>query len=342
MKVLPAQADSIVKSPPGNLMAALIYGPDAGHVTERVKDLTNAIVDDPTDPFCISNITVTALKNDNLRLADEAASMSLMGGRRVVQIQEATDDLAKIFSGLLETGQQTDAFFIVEASDLGPRSTLRKLFENAKNAAAIACYSDDSSTIKSLVRSVFDGTNITVSDDALSFLTDNLGGDRMVSRSELEKLKLYKGSEAGEVTLSDAISCVGDTANLTLEDLAFAAAGGDLKTVSRLLDRTRQEGIAIITILRAVGRHFQRLHLASGQIANGQSPEQAMKALKPPVFFKRLQSFRLQSRRWSITKLEAVIASITQAETSCKSTGSPDELICGQLLLRITVIGQRL
>ena len=43
MKVLPAQADSIVKSPPGNLMAALIYGPDAGHVTERVKDLTNAI-----------------------------------------------------------------------------------------------------------------------------------------------------------------------------------------------------------------------------------------------------------------------------------------------------------
>ena len=41
--------------------------------------------------------------------------------------------------------------------------------------------------------------------DALQFLRDNLGGDRMVSRSELEKLSLYRGG-GGEISLDDAMA----------------------------------------------------------------------------------------------------------------------------------------
>ena len=60
------------------------------------------------------------------------------------------------------------------------------------------------------------------SPEALAYLAANLGGDRQLTRRELEKLVLYKGDAGGRVELADALACVGDSADLTLDDLAYA------------------------------------------------------------------------------------------------------------------------
>ena len=341
MKISAATADRFAKAPPGGISAVLLYGPDAGLIRERSAHLLNAVVDDPSDPFRIAELTVAALREDQTRLADEAAAMSLTGGRRVVGIRGATDTISDIFEDILQTISADSALIIVESGDLGPRSKLRKQFEGAKNAAAIACYSDDGNAIESLVRDILAHRKLAVSRDAMRYLCDNLGGDRLVSRSELEKLALYMGDGGGEVTLSDAVTCIGDSANMTLDDLAFAAASGDLEQLTRLIDRVRQEGTTAISILRVLTRHFQRLHLASGLIAEGRSPEESMKSVRPPVFFKQANTFRAQCTRWTTSRLETTLDSIGQAEAACKTTGAPSDIICGQLLMRIALIAQR-
>lgn len=341
MKISAATADRFAKAPPAGISAVLLYGPDAGLVRERGAHLLSAVVDDPRDPFRIAELTIAALREDQTRLVDEAAALSLTGGRRVVGIKGATDTIGDVFADFLQTIPADSALIIVEAGDLGPRSKLRKVFEGAENAAAIACYSDDSRAIESLVHETLSGRNLTVSRDALRYLCDNLGGDRLVSRSELEKLALYMGDGGGEVSLSDAVTCIGDSANMTLDDLAFAAASGDLEQLTRLIDRVRQEGTTAISILRVLARHFQRLHLASGLIAEGKAPEEAMKSLRPPVFFKQTNVFRAQCTRWTPGRLETTLDSIGQAEAACKTTGAPSDIICGQLLLRTAVLVQR-
>lgn len=341
MKVSGAAADRFTKAPPEGICAVLLYGPDAGLVRERASNLIIAIVDDPGDPFRLTELTVSALRDDQTILADETAALSLTGGRRVVCVRNATDIIADIFNKLLKTTTADSALVIVEAGDLGPRSKLRKTFEAADNGASIACYSDDGRTIEAVIRETLSARNLTVSPDALQYLRDNLGGDRLVSRSELEKLALYMGNDGGDVTLADAITCIGDTANMTLDDLAFASASGDLSQLTRLIDRVRQEGTASIAILRVLARHFQRLHLASALIESGKSPELAMKSLKPPVFFKQSNAFRSQCIRWPTDLLEATLESIGQAEAACKTTGAPSDEICGQLLLRTAVLAKR-
>ena len=62
---------------------------------------------------------------------------------------------------------------------------------------------------------------------ALSYLLANLGGDRALTRSELDKLVLYVG-KGPRVTLADAAAMVGDSAERTLDDLSHAVAGGDV------------------------------------------------------------------------------------------------------------------
>ena len=51
---------------------------------------------DLRDPFRVAELTAAALAADPARLADEAAQISLMGGRRVVRVREAGDALAQL------------------------------------------------------------------------------------------------------------------------------------------------------------------------------------------------------------------------------------------------------
>ena len=101
------------------------------------------------------------------------------------------------------------------------------------------------------------------------------------------------------------------------------------------------EGASPIAILRAVIRHFQRLHLAAGHLGAGKSPDQAMAALKPPVFFKARDAFRAQLRRWPIDRLARALDMLTEAELDCKSSGPPPNAVCGRALLRIAQAARR-
>ena len=90
-----------------------------------------------------------------------------------------------------------------------------------------------------------------------------------------------------------------------------------------------------VTVLRAVGRHLQRLQLVLGRIAGGEAEEQAIGALRPRLFFKTAQAFRRQLKLWNPARLGEAIARLTQAEIDCKTTGLPDRALCGRALMEI-------
>ena len=85
MKIAPREADRFVQKPDPKAVAILVYGPDAGLVRERIATMTKTVVDDASDPFRITDLTDGDLKGDPARLADEAASIAMLGGRRVVR-----------------------------------------------------------------------------------------------------------------------------------------------------------------------------------------------------------------------------------------------------------------
>ena len=338
MKIAPSGIDAFLRNPRADVAAALVYGADAGMVRERANKLLQAVVEDPSDPFRIAELDGAQLRQDPARLADEAQAMALTGGRRVVRVRDAGDGLTDLFASFLADGRG-DALVIVEAGALARRSRLRKLFEDASNAASVPCYSDEGRGLEALIGETLGARNVAVDAEAMAYLCDNLGVDRMVSRAELEKLALYVGP-GGTASLSAAVACVGDNAAMTLDDIAFATGGGEHHALVRGLARAGQEGATPVGVLRAAARHFQRLHLAAGRIADGETVDAAMRALRPPVFFKRTDDFRAQLQGWSAGRLGAALEVLTEAEIQCKSTGLPAQEVCGQALLRIASAAQ--
>lgn len=335
MKVRPAGADAFVKSPPDGIRAILLYGPDSGLVRERAEAAARAVAGSLSDPFTVVEFTAAALRDDPTRLADEAAAMSLTGGRRVVRLRDAGDAVAQAAADALS--MSGDSLIVVEAGDLPPRSRLRILFEGVEQAAAIACYQDEGKGLDDLVREGLKTAGIDAEREVVSWIAANLGADRMVSRMEIEKLVLYARGKS-QVTLEDAQAVIGDSATVTLDDVVLAAAGGNLEALTVALARARFEGVASVSILRAAGRHLSRLEEAVSSVAGGADPEQALRSLRPPVFFKQQPAFRAQIARWRPQNLTRARAELIQAEIDCKSTGLPDEAVCERALMRIAAM----
>jgi DNA polymerase-3 subunit delta len=337
VKVQGKRVDVFIRQPERDII--LVYGPDDGLVRERADVLVAGAVDDLKDPFRLTVIDGSTVASDPARLVDEAAAMSLGGGRRAVRLRGAGDAVTAACEALL-SAPLGDTLVVVEAGDLGPRSSLRRLFEGADNAAALPCYADSRMDVERLIVESLAAEGIEATREALAYLVSSLGADRAITRGELAKLCLYKG-EPGSLSLEEARAAVGDSGATSLDDLVLAVGGGDMGALEQALNRVFSEGVSEIAVLRAVVRHFQRLHLAVGHVAGGKTADQAMAALKPPIFFKAKAGFQAQLRSWPSDRIARALGMLTEAELACKSSGPPPAAVCGRTLLRIAQAARR-
>ena len=227
--------DRTLSQPPKNLVAALIFGPDQGLVRERAETLIRAVVPDLKDPFLIADLDDGVLTTDPARLFDEAAAIAMLGGRRVVRVRGAGNALAKLFERFLDE-PAGDALIVVEGGDLAKGSGLRRVFDDAQNAASIACYGDSARNLPDIVRDALKALGLSIAPDALVDAASRLGSDHGVTRRELEKLALYAHGQK-QVTLEDVRAVLGDEAEVRAEEALDAAGQGDLKRLDAALER---------------------------------------------------------------------------------------------------------
>jgi DNA polymerase III subunit delta len=302
---------------PGACRVVLLYGDDHGLMHERASMLVRAVAGSVDDPFLVAELT----RDEAGRLADEAASLSLTGGRRVVRLRDATDAATAGVTTILKGAAA--ALVVLEAPSLPARSRLRSVVEAAPDAAAVACYPEEGRTLEETIRTTLADAGVTIERDALVWLSAQLGADRASNRQELEKLALFVGS-GGQVDLDAAQACVGDLAGLSLDDALFAATDGDVAIADRALELALAEGATPVGVLRAALMHLQRMHRARLAVDEGLPASEATKSARPPVFFRRLGAFTRALGLWSSGGLTAAIAALAEAERSCKRTGAPD------------------
>jgi DNA polymerase III subunit delta len=329
-------ADRFVGAPPASLTAALFYGPDQGMVRERAARLAKTVVPDLNDPFRVAELDESVLDSDPARLWDEAAALSMIGGRRVVRVSGAGNGLAKAFERFL-SDPKGDALIVVEAGELAKNAALRRVFEEAGNAAAVACYPDNERDLEEVVRSALKGFGLTIEPDALDYAVARLGSDRGVTRSELEKLALYAMGDK-TVTGAHVAAVMGDESELRMDETFDAAGEGNYAELDRSLTRLWAAGTSPVAVLRQAMGHFQRLLLVRTEADAGSDPRTAMRKLRPPLHFAREASFRGQLSRWTAGRLEEALTHLYEAEALVKTTAVPAEAACGRALLSVAAL----
>jgi DNA polymerase-3 subunit delta len=338
MIVRTGDADHFVKKPPRNLNAALLFGPDQGLVRERAEQLMRTVVADLTDPFRVSDLDDGTLSKDGARLFDEAAAISMTGGRRVVRVRGAGNSLAKLFESFLED-HAGDALVVVEAGDLSKGVGLRRVFEDDDDAAAIACYSDTDRNLADVVRDALKEYGLSIEAEALDDAVSRLGSDRGITRREIEKLALYVHGNKS-VTLRDVEAVMGDEAEARTEEVCDSAGLGDLATLDLALERLWTEDTSPVAILRVAMSHFQKLALVRAHMDRGEPADSAIKRVRPPVHFMRMASFKNQAQHWDQARLAEALDLLLQAEALVKTTAVPAEAASGRALFNVAAMAR--
>jgi DNA polymerase-3 subunit delta len=302
---------------PKQAAGALIYGLDGGQVRQRVSRLADTFLGANADPMSKLELSSEEIEADPARLSDELASMSLMAPKRVIMVRDVDDKILAAIQQALEL-RSKDNFLILYTTDSLSRTKLREWAERSAAIAAVPCYKDEGANLDTLIRDTMRGYGLRIAPDALRYLSSQLGGDRQIILNELEKLSLYVGEEAEEVSLDDAAQVVGENNDRSLDDLSAAVAGDDMKTLCSLSDRLQAEGMVGLILVRALMRYFARLESLSLARASGQSLDAAIEALRPPVFFKAKPALKAHATRWNADMCADAIARLQILELDSK------------------------
>jgi len=335
VKIEPRQVEAFFRKPDPRVRAVLVYGNDDGLVAERGTQLAKTVCEDLKDPFRVIDIAGDALKNDPARLADEFGAMSMMGGRRVIRVRPAGDESAAALENLV-AATAGDALVVLEAGNLTPRSALRALAETESCLAAMPCYRDSTEALEGLVENAVRAAGFGIDPEALDWIVERLGGDRGQTRSEIEKLLLYKSGDTDKtITRDDAVAVLGDTASIGIDDVIAATFDGELVALDRALERVFAEGGNPVQLVRSLQRHADQLHLVSGHAKGGNFEGALFKARSLPRGGPVRQRFERHLRSWPLPRLSQALDRILLAEIDCKTTGLPDEAIARRLCLAL-------
>lgn len=339
--VASAAGDRFAASPPDGIRLFLVYGPDAGAVTERARRL-EAVAVQRGGGDRVLRLGSDELSADPGRLADEAYAASLFGGEPVISLRvlDGRHNVIGPVQPLLERPPEA-AWLIVEAGELAKTSPLRTAFENAGFAAAVSTGAADADGIAALVQSVAAESNVTVAPDALDMLTHILGGDRLATRNELDKLVLYVG-ETGVARVEDVEAVVGETAEIRSGHIIDQSLLGGAEAVEADLLRLKAEGISASGLATQAVRHLIALQAMRINLDRGASADAAVRGAKPPIFFKRQPAVAAALRLWPYSALTRARTLLDQAVSLSRRQSALEFSAVSDALQRIASMARRL
>ena len=330
-----AQVDAYIKSSAKDVDAWLFHGADEGLASELAAKVSKQLAAQQSPPGEVLAIEDADLEADPGRLSLELQTMAMFGGRNVVRVKTSRRLTAAVLKPIL--AGRLEGLLVVEAGMLKADDSLRALFEKNPAAVAIACYADNERDLDALVTSVLRPHGIAISRDARAALIDRLGADRALSRGEIEKLALYAAGRS-EITVEDVDQSVGDASELVIDDIIAAAASGRVHDAVQGCDRAVAAGESVQAVLAAALRHFQRLHRVKFALEAGKSLDDALRLLRPPLFFKQRDNFAADLRTWTAGRLERALQRIGEAQKATRSTGAMEAVIVERLLMELAFL----
>lgn len=326
------QVDAFVARPDAAFPVVLIYGPDAGLVSERAEAIIARSVDDPRDPFSLVQLNGDELSADPARLTDEAQSIPMFGGRRAVRVRAGARNFVPALEALLAVNLR-ECRVVIEAGDLKRNAPLRALCERARNATVIACYADAARDLERLIDDEMRSVGLTITREARAVLLPLLGGDRRASRNEVRKLALYAHGNA-QVTLEDVQAVVGDASGVMLDQALDAAFAGRPQEAELHFSKAVAEGTSPAAVVGAALRQVAQLHKLRLAVDGGLPPSEA---LGQSFFFRRKSSWEQALQAWSTQRLGQAMSHLAAVALAIRQNPPLAESHARAALLRLAI-----
>ena len=338
MKVKEPQIVRALDNPDGTVRLFLLYGPDEAGSRALATRLERAMGPDAER----IDLDGGVLKDDPARLADEAASFSLFGGKRYIRVTGG-DDCTNAVVALLEAETIGNPVVMI-AGALKPTSALMKAALDHPAVMAFQGYRPDGAGLETLAISIGRAYGLRMQPGVAARLGANCLGDRAVLEREIEKLALYldaapdRPREASE----EALAAIGaDIGEADTGRLVNAILNGDLALVTAELTEVDAANDWVPAI-RALQRRIILLARLRSDVDTGKSASAAVASLGKALFFKEVPTVAAQVSRWSSVRLATASARLFASERAIMAKDTAGSVLAAEELIAIARVGQRL
>ncbi|BCP55781.1 DNA polymerase III subunit delta [Kaistia sp. 32K] len=321
------------------IRVVLIHGSDTGLISERAAGFAKTILGKNDDPFALVRLDSSEIAGDPGRLADEANTIALFGGTRAIWVKVSGNRPIQAAVEAVLAAPPQDAWIVLEAGDIKKGVGLRKICENARGAAAIACYADNDAALDRLIDSELQEAKLSIEPDARALLRSLLGADRLASRSEVAKLCLY-ALGTGTIDIDAVRAVVGDAGASATDEAVDAAALGDAAGLDKAFRRILGSGTAAFVVANAALRHFHLLHRIKAAAEDGMPQSTAIERYAGGIFFQRKGKLEQQLRIWTADRLLMALERLDGAIFDSRLKANIADEVIGQALLAVTMLAR--
>ena len=327
----------VVDQPDPAIRFYLFYGPDEAQSRALAARLLNSL---GADKFMVIS---NAVRSDPAILADEAAAIGLFGGKRLIWLEPAGEEIAEGVAALLEAPASESAVVAI-AGALRKTSGLLKLAEAQPNAVAHASYVPEGRDAERMVIELGRTEGLRIRGDVAARIADAAGNDQGIVARELTKLALFVGAspESPKDLEHDALDAVGAALPegdfLKLADLALA---GDLGEVAAELELLSPGGTEAIPVVRALQRRLLMLAPMRSRVDGGERLDAVMASAGKALFWKDKGLVEQLLRRWDSAGLSTVAERAGKLERDLMFSDAPPAEALGEELVAIARVAAR-
>ena len=333
MNIKPEQVEGILKSLPPQIRGVVIYGSNEGMISTLSQQFVKAVSPDVYDAFHVSYLEMSDISSDVGTLYAEYNAQSLMGGRRVVVIKEATNLLTKPLKEMLSSSR-SDSLLVITSSSLKTKDSLAVMAKDESDFYGIGCYDDRDEDIATFASKFMSKNGFSIDNATFQLLCSRLSNDRKISANELDKLITYMGNKKN-IDISDIQTVISDTSASSQEDLCYFVAQGFTEKAVASYNRLVFEGEQPVSLIRTLSYHFMKLLDCAVKMEKGETADKVVFGMRPPLMFFRKNAFLSQLRIWNRMRIMNALALLYQTERECKTTDFPAEQAASFTIMRI-------
>ena len=208
-------------------------------------------------------------------LLNESQSMSLFGGRRILELVLNDKRPDKAGSQILRdvlASPGDDTLLLIRCSKLDRRKDWNSAWVKALDevGAVIEVWPVEGAGLRNWLQDRLASRGLSATEDALALLIERSEGNLLAAAQEVDKLTLLV--EDGRVGPEDVQQAVGDSSRYSPFDLTEATAQGNAQRVLHIIQTLRAEGVEPPVLLWALSRDIRIL---DGMLSGGPPPRRS-------------------------------------------------------------------
>jgi DNA polymerase-3 subunit delta len=215
---------------------------------------------------------------------NESRSLSLFGGRRILEIrlgEKRPDRTGSAILCELLDAVPDDTLLLISCSRLDRKRDWNSKWVKALDAVGgvVQVWPVPPPALPDWIQQRLADHGLSASAEAATLLAERAEGNMLACAQEVEKLALLHPDRRLELT--DVENAVGDSSRFSPFDLTEAITRGQAQRALRILDTLREEGVEPPVLLWALARETRAMTaMAAGRDPGIRMPPQRLKALQ--------------------------------------------------------------